>query len=660
MVNLKPGRNRSPRLLRSAVRAPSIIRGTMIPEAEAIPYEPAELMGERLLVLAPHPDDEVIGCGGVIAKHVRAGRKVRVVIATDGTAADNSGDDRDAYRIRREAESSAGLERLGRGIEVHFLRFGDRQLDASSEQLAARLREEIETFGPDLILAPSPVEFHPDHAALSRTFCDLVAREATLSADHAIARVAFYEVTQPIRPNTLVDITAVAESKYEAIAVHQSQLAVRNYADYTRGLNAFRTMTLPPSCRFAEAYFVLPLPDLRTRSVSQLQRMIGEPHVEITRETVPISVIVRTKDRPSLLQEAIGSIRASSYPAEIIVVNDGGLKPDAGDARLVQHDRSRGRSEAMNSGVAAASNPFIAFLDDDDVFYDEHLATLARATAQSQYAGWYTNAVSAFVRTDESGALATHTRLRLFDSDFDRERLLVDNYIPLPTLLVRRETFLEAGGFDPSFDLFEDWDFLIRVSQRGDLLHIPRITCEIRHIEGGGSITMASPEGSAPFREAKLRVWKKHADLITHDLFARVFEKEKKERLSLRSSLAETKGLQSHLERDAHRLEREKDELIAQIGALHETLNERTVRVNALEAVDAQLRDAQIENERKAVELELMRGELAQLRPAVAEAQTTISALYAEIHRLQAVLDIIYGSRTWKLHSLVEKMRGRE
>ena len=656
MFNLKLTGNIWPRL----PVAPSIIRGRMIPEAEAIPYEPAELMGERLLVLAPHPDDEVIGCGGVIGQHVTNRRKVRVVIATDGAAADPTGGDRDAYRIRREAESSAGLERLGRGIELHFLRFGDRELDASDETLAAKLREHLQTFRPDLILVPSPIEFHPDHVALSRAFCDLVAGDATLSADLGIARVAFYEVTQPIRPNALVDITNVAEKKYEAIAVHKSQLAVRNYTDYTRGLNAFRTMTLPPSCRFAEAYFVMPFQELRTRSFSELQRTVGEPHVEVTRETVPISVIVRTKDRPSLLSEAIASIRASNYPAEIVVVNDGGRKPDVADVKLVQHDTSRGRSEAMNSGVAAASNPFVAFLDDDDLFYDEHLPTLAHAAAQTQYAGWYTNAVSAFVRTGETGGLETHTRLRLFDSDFDRERILIDNYIPLPTLLVRRETFLDAGGFDPKFDLFEDWDFIIRVSRRGDLLHVPRITCEIRHIEGAGSITLSTPEGSAPFRDAKLRVWKKHPDLVTNDLFARVFEKEKKERLSLLSSLMETKGQQSHLERDGHRLEREKDDLIEQIGALHEMVNERTVRVNALEAVETQLRHAQVENERKAVELELLRGEAAQLRPAVAEAQTAIKALYAEIHRLQSLLDLIYGSRTWKLHSFVEKMRGRE
>ena len=52
-----------------------------LPESEAIPYAANDLRGERLLVLAPHPDDEVIGCGGLLALHLRDGRQVRVVIA---------------------------------------------------------------------------------------------------------------------------------------------------------------------------------------------------------------------------------------------------------------------------------------------------------------------------------------------------------------------------------------------------------------------------------------------------------------------------------------------------------------------------------------------------------------------------------------------------
>src|ERR1043166_8506651 len=68
------------------------------PESEAIPYEALNFRGERMLVLAPHPDDEVIGCGGVVFQHLRDGRDVRVAVATDGVEA-APGEERDTYSL---------------------------------------------------------------------------------------------------------------------------------------------------------------------------------------------------------------------------------------------------------------------------------------------------------------------------------------------------------------------------------------------------------------------------------------------------------------------------------------------------------------------------------------------------------------------------------
>src|SRR6266704_639393 len=112
-----------------------------IPEAEAIPFEPLDLRGERLLVLAPHPDDEVIGCGGLVALHLREGRKVRVVVANDGGQAGEPAE--------RQRESRAALASLG-DADVEFLNFPDRGL-AQSSGFAAALRDIMVDFRPDLI-----------------------------------------------------------------------------------------------------------------------------------------------------------------------------------------------------------------------------------------------------------------------------------------------------------------------------------------------------------------------------------------------------------------------------------------------------------------------------------------------------------------------------
>lgn len=629
----------------------------MLIEAEAIPYEPALLRGERLLVLAPHPDDEVIGCGGLVAQHLRDRRQVRVVVATDGAQAGEA--------AVREEESQRGLALLGEGAGVEFLRIADRQLD---DAVTPRLREILLDFRPDLILVPAPIEIHPDHLALSRTFCELVQRDETLFADLAVARVAFYEVGQPLRPNAIVDISDVADAKYAAIAEHRSQLTVRDYVAYARGLNAYRAMTLPAGTRFAEAYYVIDLPSLRTTPFSELRRRVGAPlEIEVTRETVPISVIVRTKDRPALLREALDSIRATRYPCEIVVVNDGGqaILPVPDGVTLIEHEQSRGRSEAANAGVRAASNAFIAFLDDDDLYYPEHLATLANASA-SAHAAWYTDAVSAFLAPGESGAYEAHARLRIYAHEYDRELLLIDNYIPLPTLLIPRESFLSAGGFDPAFDLFEDWDFLIRLAARGDFVRIPRVTCEIRHIEGGTSVILAAPVGSEKFREAKLRVWQKHAERIDNKVLFDVFARQKRRGQDLYATLVETKGQVDSATQNIDRLEREKAQLIAQASEAHHTLNGSVMRISELEgAIDA-LTDIAEDYEKKTLELERAQraidkqhAEYGQLHALHRESHEALERTRVEVGRLNGLLDMIYRSRTWKLHALMEKMRGR-
>lgn len=619
----------------------------IMPESEAIPYEPQDLRGERLLVLAPHPDDEVIGCGGLVALHLRDGRPVHVVVATDGAQAGDG--------AQREAESRAALSLLGNAT-IEFLRFPDRELENAREldfRLAAILRQQK----PDLIAVPSPLEIHPDHLALSRAFCDLIAGDSSLFADLAVARVAFYEVSAPLRPNALVDITPVADIKYAAIQAHASQTAIRDYTSYARGLNAWRAMTLPTHVKFAEAYWTTPLPSLRTTPFSALREAMGPQRMDIIDAPLPVSVIVRTKDRPDLLAEAVASIRATGYPAEIVVVNDGGARPEIDGVTNVEHKTSLGRSEAANAGVRTSKNDYAVFLDDDDLFYPEHLATLANASRGSNAAGWYSDAVSAFIDGDRRDAA------RIYARDFDRELLLVDNYIPLPTLLFRRADFLELGGFDPAFDLFEDWDFLIRLAQRGTFIRIPRITCEIRHIKGSGSVIVSNPEGSATFRGAKLQVWRKHAALMGENLFANVFDHEKQRMVATEGELVEARGARSRIDQEVARLDRDKQSLIAQIAALSERINETMMRISHLEGANAEIRGA-LDGANAARYSAIAR--LAELEPALAgnqialaETQRTNGALYAEVARLQNLLDTIFQSRTWKLHSIVERVKGR-
>lgn len=625
-------------------------------ERDFVPYEVTGLRGERMLVLAPHPDDEVIGCGGLLALHAQEKRVVRVIVVTDGAA--GVADGKAAGVATRQSESIAALAELGAGAP-RFLGLPDRGLVDRDEEMAITLRAELLDFRPDLVLAPSPAEIHPDHRAVAESFIRLVQRDAGIAAALAVCTVAFYEVGRPILPNALVDITAVADRKFAAIAAHTTQAAQRDYAGFARGLNQFRAMTLGTGVRYAEAYRTFSLQDLRTLPLAKLvAETIGAPEIAIERELLPVTVVVRTRNRIAWLQEAVASIRANRHPAKIVVVNDGGESPrDAlasHDVFLVENQSPLGRSEAMNRGVEAAGSGYVAFLDDDDIFYPDHLETLARATAASAGEACYSDAVSAFMARGDDGAFHATKKLRLYESDFDRDLLLFDNFVPLPTLLVARDDYHTAGGFDPAFDLFEDWDFLIRLSRFRPLRRIPRITCEIRHFEGSNSIILDANRET--FRAAKFRIWKKHRALLTDEALAAAFEIQKERAASsLRAQLVEA-GRGSHLERDVARLERDKQTLIDRIG--HDT--------GTIDALRNDLVRLSVERDAADSARAAAAGAVARLTEAVGALQTVVAqrdqsldAYIREVARLNALLDTIYGSKTWKLHSLLHRPRGK-
>ena len=174
---------------------------------------------------------------------------------------------------------------------------------------------------------------------------------------------------------------------------------------------------------------------------------------------------------------------------------------------------------------------------------------------------------------------------------------------------------------------------------------------------------MAYPEGSPKFREAKLAVWRKHASEITNDVIANAFERQKRRLNVLFDSTVDARGARAHLERDVTRLEREKATLLAKLQEQQNDLNGAAIRTNALEASMAAAREAATNALREVAtdeaEIARLTGRTRELESAFTEHTTTIQALYNEIGRLQNLLEMIYSSRTWKLHTIMERMKGR-
>ncbi len=126
-----------------------------------------ELDRRHALVLAPHPDDEVLGCGGVIARKVHSNAAVWIAYLTDGR--DGVAGDPEAAAALREREAREATSILGVPEDhLFFLRFPDGRLVDHFETARARIRILVEELGIEELFVPYGREYHPDHVAASR------------------------------------------------------------------------------------------------------------------------------------------------------------------------------------------------------------------------------------------------------------------------------------------------------------------------------------------------------------------------------------------------------------------------------------------------------------------------------------------------------------
>lgn len=190
-----------------------------------------------LLAFGAHPDDIEFGCGGVIAKEVRAGHAAHFVVCSQGEAGTHG------TPAQRKKETATAAKILGATLE--FIRLdGDAHLEIRAAH-AIKLAGIIRRFRPDVVLAPSVVENqHPDHAKLGRLVRDAArlaryggVNELRAHKPHAIGRLYFYAVTPEAEPRditpVLVDISdaKIIAEWTRAMKAHQSQVSTRGYVE---------------------------------------------------------------------------------------------------------------------------------------------------------------------------------------------------------------------------------------------------------------------------------------------------------------------------------------------------------------------------------------------------------------------------------------------
>jgi len=210
------------------------------------PIEPPA--GKRILVLAPHPDDELLGCGGTLAAALTNDptTEVFVLYLTDGeqggTSTAGAGQ---IARLRRD-EASRGRVVLGIG-HAAYASFPDGGLEVGTDEIAY-VSETLDRFHPEIVMVPPPLDPHPDHRATAAILAQALQRSSM-----AQTSVWIYEV-QPCFPmNALVRIDTAEAAKARSLAEHRSQGADRLVAA-GRGIAACRAHYAPAGWRYAEAF----------------------------------------------------------------------------------------------------------------------------------------------------------------------------------------------------------------------------------------------------------------------------------------------------------------------------------------------------------------------------------------------------------------------
>ena len=203
--------------------------------------------------------------------------------------------------------------------------------------------------------------------------------------------------------------------------------------------------------------------------------------------TPTITVIIPAFNSEKTIRRALDSVAAQTFSDfEIIVIDDDSKDQTLGlvshssgaELRVIQHAQNLGAAAARNSGIAAARGRWIAFLDSDDEWLpdklERQLAALKNAGRQNIMA-----CATGYRLYKNGRELAV--KLKLTSQQFRNDILFGCTISPGSTLLVDRRAFDEIGLFDDRLRRLEDWDWLLRYSERPDfdILFVPELLANV-------------------------------------------------------------------------------------------------------------------------------------------------------------------------------------
>lgn len=209
--------------------------------------EPAKLnfnQDEKCLLLAPHPDDETMGCGGLLSMY---SDNFDVICLTDGRRGGYKQPE-DLIAAIRKAEFEKAVNKIGIA-NYSILNIEDRKL-IDSYNIFQNINPEKYNY----IFIPNYFDQHKDHKAVT-----LLLKQLLKTKKHKKdLKIAFYEVWSPLTiPNFYLNISDVIEQKEALIDIYQSQTRYVDFKNGIKSLNQYRGMQL--NCKYAEVFSIIDL-----------------------------------------------------------------------------------------------------------------------------------------------------------------------------------------------------------------------------------------------------------------------------------------------------------------------------------------------------------------------------------------------------------------
>lgn len=338
-----------------------------------------------------------------------------------------------------------------------------------------------------------------------------------------------------------------------------------------------------------------------------------------------ISIIIRTQNRCTLLSQALQSLISQTYThLEIIIVNDGGESCEAVlqqfqsqlTIQMISIPQSKGRSHAANLGLQTVSGKYINFLDDDDILYPDHIEKLVTFLELTGEKVAYSDCeIGHYHFVLGEGFVLQREKYIFKGVDFNQNQLYFENYLPIMTVMFQHDLAVINGGFDESLEVFEDWDYWIRLSQISNFQRVQGITCEYRFFS----------DYNYDFQYWRNVIYQKYADYWTMERFYQ----------TAWEYINQLDIAKAHLQNKLKHMQERLQKLSSNNDELKDTVRIQTTHLNSLNQTQKSLQETQKIYKEAQSQLNIQETHIEQLTTQLEEHIRQMQQIKSHNHHLE-------------------------